>query len=136
MSMTDERRDLNLTPDLSGLFGEAVSLLRLLVLGMRDLVQAAKQHEGTFLVFAGNGLAGEMPLQKGVDGTVRMLHNPTAAPLTVQLLDDKESTLLGSAAAPMLIPAAGTVTVFVPFKNGLRAIVSAGYLVISGDLHY
>ena len=136
MHSTDERK-VDLTPDLSALFGEIRSLMRLQLVALKELVKAAVQQEGTFQSFAGNGA--EMPVQKGVNGTVRWLHNPSLQVINVQLVDGMETYLYGTQANPIVMPAGAGLMVYIPFKNGLRAIVTAGgaingFLAIAGDL--
>jgi len=135
MQPTDRDRSLleQLTPDLSKLFGEMLSTMRLSVIGLKEILNELRgTRDGAFLVFAGGGL--EMPVQKNTVGIIRMVHNPSAAACSVVLLGPEETSLWGSSAAPVVMPAGSTVTTYIPFKNGFRATVTGGgYVSIGGD---
>lgn len=136
MRNTDVKTDAS-PIDLTGLFGDLRDTLRLLVVGMKDLVLAAKAEQGTFASYAGGGL--EMPLQKGVNGVIRMLHNQSAGAITVLIVDGNESNLVGSPYQSLLMPPGSIEYVFIPFKAGLRATVgpvgTAANLLVTGTVH-
>jgi hypothetical protein len=133
MSAPDDRPPF----DFSKLFADAMTILRVIAVGMTKLVTAA-EDQGTFLVFA-SPASGEMPLQKGVNGVVRQLTNNSTVAAQVQLLDGNETQLFGGPNQQVIIPAGTFVYVFVPFKVSLRAIIgpsgSAAYVAISGEIH-
>jgi hypothetical protein len=117
--------------DFSGMFSKLLGTLQLILAGMKKLVEIGEREEGTFASYAGGGQ--EMPLQKGVNGTVRFIHNLSATAGTLILVDGMESPLFGSAAEPIAIAAGAFAYVFIPYKNGLRAIGTGGYFIVAGE---